>query len=188
VVLLRKSIPQNHNLQTAVEHGVKRESMITQQITAITLRIFSIWLLIQVILNLPSLVMLFASIGQYRQQEIPVSVYIGLIALFTVVGLIAVFLLHKAAVSVLGHSKKDTETTLSNESQKMVFQVLGLYFIVTALAYLPRSLSFIPNTIEINVLNILWPIGLLFQLAIGLWLVSNSSYWSNFFRKLRAST
>ena len=150
--------------------------MITQQVTAIALRLFSIWLLIQLILNLPSLVMLFASVEQYQQQEIPMVAYAGLIGLFTLVGLIAVFLINKAANSVLNRSASDSEATLSSDSQKVLFQLSGLYFVVNALAYLPRSLSFIPNTIEMSASSILLFAGLVFQLVVGLWLVSATTF------------
>lgn len=159
--------------------------MITQQVTAIALRLFSIWLLIQLILNLPSFVMLFASVGQYQQQEIPMGVYAGLIGAFILVGLIAVFLINKAANSVLSRATSDSEATLSSDSQKVLFQLAGLYFVVNALAYLPRSLSFLPNTMEIPLSSILWPAGLVFQLVVGLWLVSASTFWLNLFKTLR---
>jgi len=159
--------------------------MITQQVTAIALRLFSIWLLIQLILNLPSLIMLFASVEQYQQQEIPMEAYVGIIGAFILVGLIAVFLINKTASSVLNSAKSESESTLSNDSQKVLFQLAGLYFVVNALAYLPRSLSFIPNTVEISSSSILWPAGLVFQLIIGLWLVSASTFWLNLFNKLR---
>ena len=162
--------------------------MITQQVTAIALRIFSIWLLIQLILNLPSLVMLFASVEQYKQQEIPMAAYAGLIGAFISIGFIAVFLINKAANSVLNRAASDSEATLSSDSQKVLFQLAGLYFVVNALAYLPRSLSFMPSSMEISSSNILWPAGLVFQLVVGLWLVSASAFWLNLFNKLRGRT
>ena len=159
--------------------------MITQQITAISLRLFAIWLLIQLMLNVPSLIMLITSIGQYQQQEIPVGLYIGIISALTLVGLLAAFLINKAATSVLNRAKSDSEATLGIGSQKLLFQLVGLYFVVNALVYLPRSLSFIPSTTEINITNWLWSAGLIFQLAIGVWLVSSSTFWLNLFNKLR---
>jgi len=159
--------------------------MITQQITAIALRLFSIWLLIQVILNLPSLVTLFAGLEQYNQQEMPMEFYAGVIGVFVLIGLIVAFLINKVASSVLNRAKSDSEETLSGDSQKVLFQLVGLYFVVNALAYVPRSLSFIPHTLEISLSDILWPAGLVFQLIIGLWLVSASSFWLDLFNKLR---
>lgn len=159
--------------------------MMTQQVTAIALRLFSIWLLIQLILNLPSFIILFASVKQYQQREIPIEAYVGIIGAFILVGLIAVLLINKAANSVLSRAKSESETTLSDDSQKVLFQLAGLYFVVNAIAYLPRSLSFIPNTLEISSTSILWPAGLAFQLIIGLWLISASTFWLNLFNKLR---
>lgn len=129
--------------------------------------------------------MLFATVKQYQQQEIPMVVYASIIGGFILLGLIAVFLINKTANSVLKRTKSESETTLRCESQKVLFQIAGLYFIVNALAYLPRSLAFIPNTAEISSTNILWPAGLAFQLIIGLWLAGSSTFWVNLFSKLR---
>ena len=159
--------------------------MVTQQITAIALRFFAIWLLIQLMLNVPNLIMLITSIGQYQQQEIPMGAYIGIIGALALVGLLAAFLINKAATSVLNKTKSNSEVTLDIESQKLLFQLVGLYFVVNALAYLPRSLSFIPSTTEIDITNWLWSAGLTFQLAIGVWLVSSSTFWLKLFSKLR---
>jgi len=167
--------------------------MITQQIAAITLRLFSIWLSIQLILNLPSIGVLFASVEKYRQQEIPAGVYISVVGGVFLAGLIAVFLINKAANSVLKRAKSGSEATLSSDSQKVLFQMAGLYFVVNALAYLPRSLAFILNAAEFSSASILWPAylgsaGLTFQLLIGLWLVGSSTFWFNLFLRLRGRT
>ncbi|MEO9589366.1 MULTISPECIES: hypothetical protein [Marinobacter] len=162
--------------------------MNSQQVTAIALRLISIWLLIELVLNLPSLVMAFSSIEQYQQQEMPLVAYVGLIGSFLFIGFVAVFLINKAAKSVLSRAKTDEESSLSNDSQKSLFQLAGLYFVVDAIVYLPRSLGFIPSTTDISVSSLLWAVGLVFQLAIGLWLVSNSSFWLRFFQKLRGRT
>ena len=162
--------------------------MITQQVAAIALRLLAIWLLIQIVLNLPTLVMMLSSMGQYQQQQIPLMAYMGIMGSFLVIGLIIAFLIQKAATSVLAHAKTESALTLSDESQMVLFQLAGLYFIVTALAWLPRSLSIIPESLEITVSSILWPAGLLFQLIVGLWLVANSVFWLNLLNKLRGHT
>jgi len=45
--------------------------MNSQQVTAIALRIISIWLLIEVVLNLPSIFLAYSSIEQYQRKEMP---------------------------------------------------------------------------------------------------------------------
>ena len=129
--------------------------------------------------------MLFASIEQYQQQEIPIGAYIGIISAIVGVGLIAAYLINRAATSVLTRATSGSEATLSFDSQQVLFQLAGLYFVIDAVAYLPRSLSFIPGSIEISLASIFHPVGLILQLAAGIWLVSNSTYWVNLFTKLR---
>jgi hypothetical protein len=172
-------------LAFSVEQRVKRQSMITQQVTAIALRVFALWLLVQVILHVPSFIMLFASAKQYPEQEIPSEAYIGIIGSFIIIGLIAAFLINRAANSILRGVKTGTEVILSGESQKVLFQLSGLYFVVNSLAYLPRSLSFISSTLEMPLSSIVWPAGLVFQLIIGLWLLSCTTFWLNLFSRLR---
>ena len=159
--------------------------MITQQIAAIALRLLAIWFVIQIVLNL---FMVLSIPGQYQQQQIPLMAYIGIMGSFLVVGLIVAFLIDKASESVLAHAKTDSALTLSDQSQMVLFQVAGWYFIVTALASLPRSLFFIPRSVEITATNMLGPAGLLFQLVVGFWLVANSAFWLDLFNKLRGRT
>jgi len=159
--------------------------MITQQVTAIALKLFSLWLLAQLILNFPGLVMLANNLEQYPQQTVPKEAYLGIMVTFILVGLIAVFLIYRASNSVLKTKKSKSEICLSKDSQKALFQLAGLFFIVDALAYLPHSLSFIPNSASIDVTYTFWPAGLVFQLFIGLWLVSASGFWLKLLRRLR---
>ena len=159
--------------------------MITQQIATIALRLLAIWFVIQIVLNL---IMVLSIPGQYQQQQIPLMAYIGIMGSFLVVGLVIAFLIDKASESVLARVKTDSALTLSDESQMVLFQLAGLYFIVTALVSLPRSLFFIPGSVEITATNMLWPAGLLFQLVVGFWLVANSVFWLDLFNKLRGRT
>jgi len=161
--------------------------MVIRQITAIALRLLAIWLLIQLILNLSSLIVLFANVEDYQQHEMPLFAYVSLIISFLAVGLVAAYLINKSANSVLDHAESQPETSLSNDSQKVLFQLAGFYFVVDAVSYLPRSLAFIPKTEGLSLLNLLWPAGVALQLIIGLWLVGSSSFWVGVFHKLRGS-
>jgi len=159
--------------------------MNTQKITAIALRLISIWLLIQVVLNISSVVMLLASIDQYQQREMPTFGYIGIIGVVLVVGIAAVFLLYKLASSVLNRTADESGADISKDSQKFLLQLAGAFFVVTALAYMPRSLSFLLRHNDVTAQNLLWPSGLLFQLVVGIWLVSSTKFWFSVFQKIR---
>ena len=159
--------------------------MTTKEVTAIVLRLFSLWLLVQVILTAPSLALFLTSMGQYQAQVIPAYVYIAMIGSFIVIGLIAVYLIWHAARSALASESRGGGSAADDQSQKFLLQLGGVYFIVTSLAYLPRSLGFIQTSLDVSYVNFLSPLGLLFQLFVGLSLVVYSSWWVHIFAKLR---
>lgn len=92
--------------------------MITQQITAVALKLIAIWLVLQMFLNVPSLVMLSTHLEQYQQKAIPAVIYFWMITCFLVVGLVAAYLVFKTAASVLATAKTDTPLALGEDSQK----------------------------------------------------------------------
>jgi hypothetical protein len=159
--------------------------MTTKEVTAIALRLFSLWLLVQVIMSIPSLVLLFTSIEQYQGQAIPAYVHIMIIGGFIVIGAIAVYLMWVAAKSALTNASDSGSELLGKDGQKFLLQLGGAYFVINALAYLPRSLGFLQSSMEVTYVNFLSPLGLLFQLCIGLALLVKASYWAEVFQKLR---
>ena len=159
--------------------------MVTQQITAIALRLLSIWLLIHIVLSLPSIVVSLQHFESFYQNDAPTLMFYGVVIAFYALGLLAVFLIFKAATSVLARAKSDSALTLSEESQKVLFQLAGLYFVVNALAYLPRAFVPIISSANIPSTSLLGLVGLLLQLIIGLWLVGCSAFWLKLFQNLR---
>lgn len=160
--------------------------MTTKEVTAIVLRLFSLWLLVQVILTVPSLALYVTSMGQYQEQTVPAYVYIAMIGSFAVIGLIAASLIWRAARSALATEASEVgSSAVNDQSQRFLLQLGGVYFIVTSLAYLPRSLGFLQTSIDVSYMNFLSPLGLLFQLLVGLALVVHSSLWVHLFAKLR---
>lgn len=159
--------------------------MITQQITAIALKFLAIWLVLQMFLNLPSLVMLFTTLEQYQQKNIPAIIYFWIIACFLIIGLVAAYLISKTAASVLSTAKTETSLSLSEDSQKTLFQFAGIYFVVRSLAQLPTSLAFIPITPTVELVNLLGLAGIIIQLLGGIWLIVYSGFWLRLFQQLR---
>ena len=162
--------------------------MIIQQISAIALRVFALWLLAQVALNLPTIILQTSAFANYTQQSIPFLFFISMISVISLIGLFAVFFINKAANSIITRATSTSETSLSESSQKLLFQLAGLYFSVDALAYLPRSLSFIADDLTVTLTNLLLPLGFVFQLVIGLCLIINPTYWSKLFERLRGNS
>ena len=159
--------------------------MTSRDITAIALRLFSLWLLVQVMLNIPGLVMLLTSVEQYQGQVIPEYVHVFLIGSFIVLGILAALLIWVAANSALARTSSEETGELDQQGQMFLLQLGGAYFVITALAYLPRSLGFLSHSLEFSLANLLWPLGLVFQLCIGLALLVRSSQWEKLLAKLR---
>src|SRR5699024_11352903 len=82
--------------------------MSTKEVTAIVLRLFSIWLLVQVILNISSVALLLTNIGQYQGEVIPDYVYFMLIGSFIAIGLLAAYFIWASAKSALERSEEHT--------------------------------------------------------------------------------
>ena len=161
--------------------------MISQQVTAIALRALAIWLLLQVVLNSPGLILLLNDTKYYRNQSIPIEVYSLVIGGFYAVGFTAAFLLNRLAGSVLKKvkSKEGVEVHLTIDSEKFLLQLLGAYFLVDALVSIPRTLSFVIHVDRVDVTQFFWPAGLVVQLIIGLFLIGSSKYWLRAFEVLR---
>ena len=159
--------------------------MTSQQITALAFKIFSIWLLVQLILNLSPLIMYISGIESYLDHNFPVSFYISTLLAFLIVGLIAVFLLHRLARSVLNSTDTEKTYDISKDAQKYFLQVVGVYFIVISLAYLPRSISAVFLSDQFFTDSLFWPGGLIFQFIVGITLVGQSIFWSNLLKKMR---
>src|SRR5690606_38786131 len=159
--------------------------MSTKEVTAIALRLFSIWLLVQIILNISSVALLQTSIGQYQGEVIPDYGYFMLIGSFIAIGLLAVHVIWASAKSALERCPSVESQSLDLDGQRFLVQLGGAYSIITTLSYLPRPLAFLAHSLGFSYTNFLWPLGLVFQLCIGLGLLVKASHWAVLFAKLR---
>lgn len=161
--------------------------MCTKEITAIALRLFSVWLLVQVILNVPGIALVLTSVEQYRGQVVPGYVYFVLIGSFIAIGFLAAYLIWVSARSVLTRLPSASSQPLDTDGQQFLLQLGGAYFIITSLAYLPRSLGVLAQSLDFSYMDLLWPLGLVFQLGIGLALLVRAFQWAVLLAKLRGA-
>ena len=157
-----------------------------KDVTAVALRLFALWLLVQVVLHIPGLVMLLASLENYQEQLISIYAYIALLGGFALVALVVVLLIWRAAKSALESCSDADLGALESQSQRFLLQLAGVFFVVTALASLPKSLSFLSSSLAFSYANWLWPMGLLFQLVIGSVLLVGSASCLRLLARLRS--
>jgi hypothetical protein len=142
----------------------------------------ALWLLVKLILTLPTLALLLTS------AKHSLAGYVAVSGSFLLVGLLAAWLINKAASSTLSRVQKNSETDkapLSENDQRLLFQLVGLYFAVSALVQLPDALAFLPHVAEMSWRQLPRPAGLVFQLGMGLWLIGQAAFWVGLFQKLR---
>ena len=159
--------------------------MNTKEITAIAIKFLAIWLLIQVALQAPSLILVINSIEGFTQQGSDKNLYVTVIASYLVVGVIASYLLYRVANSVLTAIPNTDNSDSSNISQQFLLQLGGVYFIVSGVllmfSLLASSLKQSPIPIE----SYVYMCGALFELAVGLSMLVKSNVWALWFIKFR---
>lgn len=158
--------------------------MTTRNVTAIALRLFALWLLVQIISHIPSLFMLVTVLGEYRGTP-PSYLEPALFASSCLIGLLAAYLIWRAAGSALQRSDATLPQTLDLDGQRFLLQLGGICLAVLALAPLPRTLGFMSYGEKFSFIELLAPVSLLLQLIVGLALVIGAARWTALLARLR---
>ncbi len=150
-----------------------------KELMAIAVKVLALWFLCQLFLQ--------AIAFMFLAKEPTYKLSLLLAALYFIAGLIIYRMLFRISNSVLNSASSAIKINISDEQHMFIFQVVGLIFIVNSLIYIPSSLSFIFSS-HTDKAQFLMPLGYIFQLLIGLWLISNQKYWVDLFAKLRGRT
>ncbi len=162
--------------------------MSQREILAIAIKVYALWLLGMLFINsvgfYPTLIALTSWQGG---TEIKSWVYIAVISSYLLAGLIIASLLFSVSTKTLKSLSIKSDISISEENKKYIFQVSGLFFVVSSRTYLPNSLTFLfYKDVETHAfIQLLRPMGYLVQLCIGTWLIVNPSWWALAFKKLR---
>lgn len=161
--------------------------MSQREVFAIAIKVFSLWFLCWLFMNVINVIPILSTLGSWRGNETPTWGYIAVSSSFLLSGFIISRLLFSVSNSILIKMSSDNDITLTESTHKFVLQVSGLFFIVDALISLPQSLVFIlgEDIKGIQYAYLLNPFGYLLQATIGAWLVLHSSWWVLLFHKLR---
>lgn len=159
--------------------------MTSKNMTAIVLRLFSLWMLVQVLLNLSSLLLTFIALQNFDEQGAPRYFYLATLCGFLLLGLIAVYAIWRISTSVLAHDKHPKSEQLEYVGQAFLLQLGGGYFVISGLAALPASVSFLNYANKVSVFSFISPLAYILQVGIGVALLVNPSHWAKLFLKLR---
>lgn len=159
--------------------------METKEVTAVVIRFLAIWLLIQVILQAPSLILVINSIEGFTQQGSDKNLYITVVFSYLVVGSIASYLLYRVSNSILNSVPNTNNSDAGNISQQFLLQLGGVYFIVSGLLLMFSLLASSLKQSSIPLESYIYMCGALFELAVGLTMLVKSNVWALWFNKLR---
>ena len=163
--------------------------MSTREVLAIAIKLFSIWILVQVFWMSPTLIALLTTVESWQGNIMPEWVYVAFITAFICVGVAISVVLYQISNSVLTTTPSKGDIEASEQTKIFLLQLGGVYFLITAFVYFPPSISFIwqPNPAQESYpfYYFLTPFSHILQALAGAWLVLHPSWWSLLLRKLR---
>ncbi len=163
---------------------VIRESMSPKDITSIAIKFFGIYLMVNVVLYFPTMIMSLTALEQYQDEKFSGSVFITVVGAFILLGIIVSFILIRLANSIASRTTEPAESS-PTLSQEFLLQVLGVYFIVSGLSIMPGySLSIFKGAAS-DTTKLLYGAGYIFQVAVGSYLLIKPVVWGQWLNKLR---
>jgi cytochrome c biogenesis protein CcdA len=157
--------------------------MTAKEITAIAIKFLAISLMISTVLHAPRLILAISAMEGMHNEKFESIFYIAVIGFFLILGFLSVFILYRVSNSIL-KSIPESNNDPVNISQAFILQVVGVYFIVSALQAFPSLSAYISPNFEAKK-HLGYFVGYTFELAVGLHLLISPSVWVRLFNKLR---
>lgn len=156
--------------------------MTSKEVSAIAIKFFGIWFLLNLVIYLPSAVFALTSYNISYFSGSNLSFFMTAIGIYIVIGILCVAMLFRLANSVLETAPSSDDEGI-NLSEKFILQVLGIYLVISTIPSI-ATVSFSSN-MEYSHLNWLYLGAVLFKLVVGILLLTTSKTWVQWLRKLR---
>ena len=158
--------------------------MNSKEVTAIAIKFFGIWLIINFALYLPAFIFALMTFSKEYFASTSLVLFSVAVGVYLAVGLVCAYILFRLANSILQRTPKTAADT-DGLSQTFVFQVLGVYLIVSGL---PSVLSLgiqLGDQAEYSFLSWFYLGGAVFKFAVGVYLLVQPAIWALWLKKLR---
>ncbi len=167
--------------------------MSTKEVTAISLKILAIWLLVNLFFTLPKFAFWAFQLKQSFGIEIyPHNLFIGMTVVTVLFGTLACYLLFRVSNSVLRSLNSDEGNTRGNLSEEFILQIAGVFFLVSALIALPESIRTLYHANVVSDQIPVWLLapaagflGVMIKLIVGAGMVFGAGKCSFYLKKLR---
>lgn len=158
--------------------------MAPKDIAAIAIRFFGIYLLVNVVLYIPAMITMVAGLQHSQSGKFSGSVLIPIVGSFILLGVVVSLFLFRLANSIASKLPASTVDS-SHLSQELLLQVLGVYFIVSALKVLPGYGISLLESNQMELKRLLYLLGHIFEVAVGFYLVVKPVVWSSWLTRMR---
>ncbi len=104
-----------------------------KDITALAIKFFGIYLLVNIVIYAPSMIAMMTSLESYSGEEFNSDIYFTVVGSFMLVGVLVSLLLFRISNSIVS-SMEGNEAGRININQELLLQVLGVYFVISAVS------------------------------------------------------
>ncbi len=156
--------------------------------TAVAFKLFSIWLIVQMILHIPMVWQLFYMTIDYHSPSKVTNAYPYLILIsLAFCGGLAAIIIFKLGNNVIDQIPDEQNSNLNLiDLEILLLQLLGVFFVVTSIAYLP-NITFSTYKTIVREETVYWArvISQLSELSLGLFLIAKPKVFQSILKKRR---
>ncbi|KJZ02955.1 hypothetical protein [Pseudoalteromonas piscicida] len=116
--------------------------MNTKQLTALSLRVVAIWMLIQVCMNMPGIINYFLTSGVDEVTGNDGFAYLAVVSSSILSGLICAYFIFKISGKIAQHIDDVDAKPFNKNAEAFLIQLVGLYFLVDCVSTLPSEIYF----------------------------------------------
>lgn len=157
--------------------------MTSQQLTALAIKILAIWLLVNVVLYLPSIAVLTSDVSSFTDTQIPLSLSIAVFVGFIATGLAVSLIMFRVSKSILSSVPESNDQIVFTPT--VALQITGLFFLVSVLTVLPGYVLSLSKLADFPISSYGYLGGYLFKMGIGVYLLAKPTVWTRWFNYLR---
>ena len=172
--------------------------MNNKQISAMALKVFAIYILAQLIIQLPSVYGVFLSISHWVGPNIEPIIWIPIILLFATFIVVAILarlfwnLSNDIIEKAVSNSSAEQPANMPDDFHEFIIFVLGMFILIQGLFGLPYPLTSAfheiagyPNTGGLSGDTVVWFLSEVLLAILGLSLIFKRKNWVDFYQRLK---
>lgn len=158
--------------------------MSPKDITAVAIKFFGIYLMVNIILYFPVIITSFTRLKHLPEQDFNSGMLAIIVGAFIILGFSVSYILFRIANSIASKTNENTDKN-PQPTQEFLLQLLGIYLIVSSLSVIPGFSISLFKEGNIDTAKVLYGFGYVFQVMVGSYILINPVVWGQWLNKLR---